>query len=175
MAVVCLPKISSMKGKQATREDGSSLLFYHEGGDGYDAMVEQSGSGCGRHVSPWRGGHAGLAEKEVMPMEREEALSRFDVAIWRAWPPSEHEMPFIGRVRAPDAAAAVVAVMRVLGWTRAGHVAASDQGRRFVHRAYGVELPEEEPVFVYKTEEGAAMAKPLEREVTYGSQLHDAV
>lgn len=83
-------------------------------------------------------------------MQEDDRLSRFDVALWRVWPPSGDEIPCIGVVSAPDAAAAVVAVMRVLGWTRAGHVAAGDLARRFVHRAYGVELPTEEPAFVQK-------------------------
>ena len=86
-------------------------------------------------------------------MEREEGLSQFDVAIWWVWPPSASGMPFIGLVSASDAAAAVVAVMRVLGWTRAGHVAARDLARSFVHRAYGVELSEDGPVFVRRTGE----------------------
>ena len=90
-------------------------------------------------------------------MENNEKLSRFDVAVWRMWPPSRDELPFIGLVSAPDAAAAVVAVMRVLGWTRAGHVAANDQARKLMHRAYGVELPEES-AFVRKVATGRAMA-----------------
>ena len=74
-------------------------------------------------------------------MEREEQMSRFDVAIWRSWPGDG--LPLIGLVSAPDAALAVVGMMRVFGLTRAGHVAARDLARRFVHRAYGVRLPEE--------------------------------
>jgi len=81
-------------------------------------------------------------------MHMDESLSRFDVAIWQMWPPSECEMPLIGVVNAPDAAAAAVGMMRVFGVTTAEHVAASDQARRFVHRAYGVRVSEEEPALV---------------------------
>lgn len=75
-------------------------------------------------------------------MDGDESLSRFDVAIWRCWPPGD-DLPVLGVVSAVDAAAAVVAVMRAFGLTRAAHVAAGDLGRRFVHRAYHVQLPEE--------------------------------
>lgn len=85
-------------------------------------------------------------------MSMDESLSRFDVAIWRCWPPGD-DVPLIGVVSAPDAATAVVAVMRVFGLTRAARVAAGDLGRRFVHRAYRVRLPEE-PVFVRKASNG---------------------
>jgi hypothetical protein len=86
-------------------------------------------------------------------MDGDKSLSRFDVAIWRCWPPGE-ELPLIGVVSASDAAAAVVAVMQVYGLTRAAHVAAGDQERRFVHRAYGVCLAEEESAFVQKASNG---------------------
>jgi len=91
-------------------------------------------------------------------MERDAFLSRFDVAIWQSWLPSECEIPFIGLVSAPDAAAAVVEVMRVFGVTRAGHVAAIDQARRFQHRAYGVQIPELEPALVQRVGDGLKMA-----------------
>ena len=82
-----------------------------------------------------------------------DGLSRFDVAIWPKWSPWWDGIPLIGQVSAPDAAMAVVGMMRVFGLTTAGHVAARDLQRRFVHRAYGVRLPEREPAFVRKAEE----------------------
>lgn len=63
---------------------------------------------------------------------------RFDVAIWRAWPSSD--LPVVALAEAPDAAAAVVQVMRARGWTWAGYVAARDLGGPLLHRAYGVRL-----------------------------------
>lgn len=73
-------------------------------------------------------------------MERDEALRRYDVAIWRRWPPAADALPVLGVVTAWDAAEAVAAVMRVHGMQTAGHVAARELGQRFVHRAYGVRL-----------------------------------
>jgi hypothetical protein len=85
-------------------------------------------------------------------MDEDEPLSRFDVAIWRCWPPGD-DVPLIGVVSAPDAALAVVGMMRVYGLTRAAHVAAGDLERRFVHRAYGVRL-QENGAFVRKAGNG---------------------
>ena len=82
-----------------------------------------------------------------------EQLSRFDVAIWRHWPPLAHELPVIGMVSATDAAAAVEAVMWAFGWRYAAKVASGDLGRRFVHRAYGVRIASEEKPFVRRKED----------------------
>lgn len=76
-------------------------------------------------------------------MEHDEPWRRFDVAIWRRWPPGSDALPVLGVVTAWDAAEAVEAVMRVYGIQAAGHVAACELGRRFVHRAYGVRQREE--------------------------------
>ena len=91
-------------------------------------------------------------------MDEDRELSRFDVAIWQTWPPSECELPVIGLVSAVDAAEAVVAVMQTFGLTRAAHVAARDQAQRLMHRAYGVRIPEQEPGLVRKKAGCLAMA-----------------
>ena len=87
----------------------------------------------------------------------EEQVSRIDVAIWQSWPPVD-ELPVIGMVSAVNAAEAVTAVMRAFGLRWAAKVAAGDLDRRFMHRAYGVRLAEEERPFIVR-----ACDEPKER------------